>query len=170
MGSPSPGGVEQFPEEQDRWVAECRDDQLVILLLGLVGGTAAEPVDDVEALGVPAGPGRPSAHDLRGCLMTDVLEAAALEQRWELPSERRVIATRRPPIALSPRAVEGGVQRMAGINRRRGAPVAVLVYQPATRTQALHDPFDRGFLSAGEMGEHKAQADEVERAGFERLE
>jgi len=59
---------------------------------------------------------------------------------------------------------------MARINRRRGAPVAVLVYQPATRTQALNEPFERRFLSTGEVGEDKAQADEVKRAGSERLE
>ena len=73
-------------------------------------------------------------------------------------------------MSLSPRGVEGGVQMMAGINRRCCTPVAVLVYQPSTRTQALHDSFERGFLSAGEVGEHKPHANEIKRPGFERLE
>jgi hypothetical protein len=63
------------------------------MLLRFIYRATAELVDDVEAFGVPTSLGRSSAHDLRACLVTDELQAAAFEQRRQLAPELGVIAT-----------------------------------------------------------------------------
>ena len=99
------------------------------------------------------------AHDLRGRLVTYVLEAAPLEQRRQFLPERLVVAAIRPPVSIPPDAPVAFVARMPGIDRRACPPVGVLVDQPAARTKAIHHLPDRLLLPADEVEQGQTRAD-----------
>ena len=66
----------------------------------------------------------------------DIHQPSPLEQARERAAERRVVATRRPPVPAPPRLVKAGVMRMLWVHQHCQAPVRVLVDQLAARAQA----------------------------------
>src|SRR5262249_4311174 len=97
--------------------------------------------------------------------MPNLLQTAPLKQRGQLPTERRVITPRSPPITVAPCGVEILITRMRGIDRPRCAPVGVLIDQPATWAKTLrHSRYSR-LLAADEMKQHKTRAHNVKRTG-----
>src|SRR5262249_59942482 len=102
--------------------------------------------------------------------MSVVIEAAALDQRSQLLSNRLVVAAIGPPISVSPHATVRVVERVSGIDRGGCPPVGVLVDQPSARAQAPRHLRDRLLLSADQMKERQARADEIERARAEEPE
>jgi hypothetical protein len=102
--------------------------------------------------------------------VTNVLEAAPLEQRRQFLPKRLVVAAIRPPISIPPDALVALVARMPGIDRRACPPVGVLVDHPAARAEAIHHLPDRFLLSADEVEQGQARTDQVERARAELVE
>ena len=92
-----------------------------------------------------------------------LLEPTALEYGRQLLAKRLVVATRSPPVAVSPDPLIVVVARVRGINGSGSSPIAILVEQPPSGAQALRHSPDRLLLDAFEMKQHQPRTDEVER-------
>jgi len=71
--------VQQLPEDPEGGVGECGSHRRELSLIGL-GAVATLLIDYFERHRLPFRPRRPSAHYFGRRLMTDLLQAAALEQ------------------------------------------------------------------------------------------
>ena len=137
---------------------------------GRLSSASPQAADGVQGVPPPPRPRAATAHHFGAGLVVDILQAAALEQRCQLAPKERVIApSRKPPPGLVDPVV-AGIQRMGGIHRAGGAPVAVFVDEPAARAQASHHLLDRPFLPAGQPEQHQPRTDEVKRSRIEIID
>ena len=90
LGRPAPAAVEKLPHDPDGRIGERISHHLDPTPIRL--SRTAELVDHIKGRDPPSRPERPPAHNLRGRLMTNVLEATPLEQRRQFLPERLVVA------------------------------------------------------------------------------
>src|SRR5271163_2123763 len=114
--APAPAGVQQFPQHPGRWVRKSGHDPLVLTLLDLTRRAPAKCVHDLQGLDKPPPPRGTSTNHFGGGLVSNLLQTAALEQRWQLPPEHRIVAARNPPVTVPPRVVVDLITRMRGID------------------------------------------------------